>query len=362
MMKRLLSLGLAALLMISLVPVLAEGQLSLIPGQLKREQVALKASYPDNAVVEGVSTTTGLPFAGPYVPVLVIIDNAPSAHPHWGVGQADVIYQVPNMGGGASKLLALFADQLPEQAGGVRSARTPFVDVAAGWGAAFAYAGSPGTGVKAAANVPQYMRELGMRRTDLLFDTLSNNTFSHRVKGYQSPHNLSVHVKEIGDIVTGKGLSFEPRGFLFSDAPQTAGVPASFIEIKHFGNSAKSSSNPASAATFSYDEATGTYARSNSSGLYVDKDNPGQAIPFANVIVQRTRIGSVEGGYVTTREAVGSGAADIFLGGRYIAGAWTRDSADSRTVFVDEQGEEIALQRGKTFIIITNDISSVSYK
>lgn len=361
-MKKFLSLGLAAILLLSLVPSLAEGQLTRLPGVLKREGVQIKDSYPDNPVIPGVSTTTGLPFTGTYVPVLVVIDNAPGAHPHWGVGQADVIYQVPNMGSGATKLLALFADNTPEEAGGTRSTRTPFVDVAAGWGAAFVYAGSPGTGVKQAANVPLQMRNLGMKRTDVLFDTLTNNDFSHRIRGYEPPHNLSVHVRQIKDIALQRGIEFEPRGFLFGDERPTGGLSAQFIEVLHFGNSAKTASNGASAATFTWDEATGAYTRSNSSGLYVDRDNPSVGIPFANVIVQRTRIGSVEGGYVTTPEAVGSGAAEIFIGGRYIAGAWVRKSIDSRTVFLDEQGNEIALSRGKTFIIITNDISSVSYR
>jgi hypothetical protein len=48
--------------------------------------------------------------------------------------------------------------------------------------------------------------------------------------------------------------------------------------------------------------------------------------------------------------AVGEGNADIFIGGRYIPGYWVRESVESPTVFFDDQGNEIQLTRGKTFI------------
>ena len=51
-------------------------------------------------------------------------------------------------------------------------------------------------------------------------------------------------------------------------------------------------------------------------------------------------------------DVIGSGAADIFVGGQYVAGAWSRESLTERTVFYDQQGNELALQRGKSWIII----------
>ncbi len=361
-MKKLLSLALAALLSTSAGLAFAqEAPLTRVEGKLKRSEITLKASYPDNAVIPGVSTTTGLPFEGVYAPVMVVIDNAEAAHPHWGVGEADVMYQVPNAGAGATKLLALFADHAPAQAGGVRSARSPFVQVAVGWGAAFGHAGSAGDEVGDAANVPKLLNDFGYRRDVMKFDLLGNNTYSQRIKGYVGPHNLSAHINEIRDLALKGGATFQPRGFLFTDEPQSAGVPAAYIELQHYGNDAKELSNPASASTFTYDEASKGYIRANSSGTYVDRDAPGQPIIYANVIVQRTKLTTVTG-YVVTNELVGSGAAEIFTGGKYIAGAWTRAANDSRTVFTDDKGEEIALQRGKTFIIITNDVTTVDYR
>ena len=50
------------------------------------------------------------------------------------------------------------------------------------------------------------------------------------------------------------------------------------------------------------------------------------------------------------------------MGGKYIAGYWKRADANSRTVFYDAEGNEIALQRGKTFISIIPAETTVSYE
>lgn len=48
--------------------------------------------------------------------------------------------------------------------------------------------------------------------------------------------------------------------------------------------------------------------------------------------------------------AVGQGNVDIFIGGRCIPGYWVRPSLEEPTVFYDDQGRELQLCRGKTFI------------
>ncbi len=50
------------------------------------------------------------------------IDNAPEARPQAGLDEADVVY-VEQVEGGLSRLMAVYATQLPESVGPVRSAR-----------------------------------------------------------------------------------------------------------------------------------------------------------------------------------------------------------------------------------------------
>lgn len=361
MRKQGICLALAALLLIVSLPGMALAD-QLIEGKLQRPEIVFQASYPDNEPLPGISTTTGLPFEGPYLPVAVVIDNAVGAHPHWGLSQADVLYQVPNAGAGATKLMALFADHAPTQAGGVRSARLPFVDVAHQWGAAFAYAGYPDPAQVPLMNVPGRMRGFGMRQDGLSYNLLGNNKVSERISWNISPHNLSVNIAGIQAELQQKGAKFTPRGFLFTDELPMAGVEASFLSVQHRGMRANTQVNAPSTSEFQYDREKNAYFRSTVSGPFVDKHSEDGPIAFANVIVQRTQFRAVEGGYVALPEFGTSGAAEIFTGGRYIAGAWHRASEDARSVFVDAQGKEIALQRGRSFIIITNEITEVSYR
>ncbi|MDO5022334.1 MAG: DUF3048 domain-containing protein [Eubacteriales bacterium] len=350
-MKKFIAMLLAALML----PLGALAVEISIPGRINTQTPVLP-SYPDNPIIPGVSGTTGLPFEGVYVPILIVLDNAESAYPHWGVSQADIIYQAPNAGKGATKLLALFADNAPKLAGGVRSARAPFVDAASTFGAAFAYAGHTSEKLGSNVDVPTKLKAADMQNKK--FNLLGNH-FNSREKHHRAPHNLSCHVEEIKNSLIAKGVQFTQRPMLFSDTLPETGLSATQITV-NYPMDDKGTPNPASLATYTYDAQNNYYVRSNSSGPYIDMDT-NEVVPFANVIVQRVDF-AWQSGYIHLKNFNGSGAADIFSGGKYISGSWVRNGKDARTVFVDEQGNEFELQRGKTFIVIADENTIVSYK
>ena len=121
--------------------------------------------------------------------------------------------------------------------------------------------------------------------------------------------------------------------------------------------------NPDTSSSFVYDAFAKGYQRYVVDGPYTDLLKPEQHLIYANVIVIRTPLTFNRSTLspLMTQAASGSGAADIFIGGRYIAGAWSRANPQARTVFHDESGNEIALNRGKTWIIQTDDKTEVSY-
>jgi hypothetical protein len=358
--KRLVSLLLALLLVAAAPSAVAE--LTDIQGVYTRG-INLRNKYPDNPVLEGVSSTTGLPFAGPYVPILLVVDNALEARPNWGIAEADIIYQMPNAGQGATKLLTLYADTVPASAGGVRSARVPFVDLRESWDSAFVHAGMPPKTVADIARVDVLLKKYGVKAKGLDFDLLgSSDEYGERLANKAEPHNLGANLLNIKDVLLRSGYQFTQKPFLFTDELPTVGEEAAYIEIAHYGDTAeKGIGNPASWSSFTYDRAANVYLRAVKEGPFVDMNAPSVQLSYSNVIVMRTRFSYSNGDYVILKKIVGSGAADIFTGGRYIAGAWTRSKIDSRTVFVDAKGNEIPLQRGKTFIVVTNAISSVRY-
>ncbi len=357
--RSLFALSLALVLMLAAIPARLESRQ--VAGSLKREEIPFASEYPDNPVLPGISGTTGLPFEGVYAPVAVVLDNAEKAHPHWGVMDADILYQVPNGGAGATKLLALFADRIPQAAGGSRSARSPYVDVAREWGGGFAFAGYPTFEGQNKASVVDRLLAGSMHSNKRAFNLLGNNDYAERVKGYESPHNLSVNVQAVQALLQKSGTAISPRPFLFTDARPEGYEAARQITLRHYGEEYRPGwDNPASGSVFTYDPAQNAYLRETVSGPYVDRDAADTPLPFANVIVQRVRF-TYSGPYLLLEYLTGTGAAEIFTGGTYIPGGWYRKDLDSRTVFVDENGQEIQLQRGKTFIILTNAVTTVEY-
>ena len=324
--------------------------------------IRLKGNYPAvRAGEEGVSPYTGLAASGePLTPIVMVLDNAEEAYPHWGVRYADIIFQVPNAGQGATKLLALFADSYPHQAGPVRSGRVSMLPSALMFNAAFAFAGPPA--VKGGqVDLEEMVREFRMSQTHRVYNLLNNNGFGERFSGLgKGGHNLSCHIDEIHRNLIDQGVEFEERPFLFTDEPRTKGAAANIVRVLHRGDDAKSGSNSASRAVFKYDAEKNAYTRTNSSGLYTDRDT-GETIYFSNVVVIRTRF-SYEKNYIYLfKHLVGSGAAEIFQNGKYVRGAWVRNSTDGRLILVDENGDELKMQRGKSFFVLTNDVSDVIY-
>ena len=316
--------------------------------------------YPEtNPVIPGVSSTTGLPSSGEaYTPLIMVLDNAEEAYPHWGVSQADIIFQVPNAGAGATKLLALFADHYPEQAGPVRSGRSSMLPAVLSFDAAFAFAGPPA--IKGGqVDLLAMMNQFGMNRTHRIYNLLNNNGFHDRIEGGGS-HSLSCFVAQIHENLLNRGTEFEQRPFLFTDDARTEGNTAHIIRVLHRGDDPKGNSNSASRAVFKYLPETGTYSRQNSSGLYTDRET-GEEVTFANVIVLRVPFAYDRNYIYLNKHMVGSGSAEIFQSGKYVRGAWVRDEVDSRLVLVDADGSELRLLRGKTFIVITNDVTDVIY-
>ena len=92
---------------------------------------------------------------------------------------------------------------------------------------------------------------------------------------------------------------------------------------------------------------------------------PGNAITFANVVIQYVENKWPDGEHPYPVLYGTSGNADVFMGGKHYSCVWKRDGVDDRTVFYGEDGNEIELQRGKTLIILmdyNNKGRSVSYE
>ena len=358
----LLVLALAVVSIASAETLVNEPDRNIKPVDLQKD-----GNFALNPVIEGESPTTGLLWEGRYQPILVQFDNAYGGVDkvrHWGIDAADVVYETPLAANGTTRISALFSDQLPEAAGPVRSSRLAHAWLRQEWQAGFCF-----YGVQTAeyTNVREEFTRLGVRSSMcVLFDGSAGSNkpwkkYYTRVSGMTSPHNAEVNVAAVQNLIDPAVYAATPRPFLFRDDKPTEGDYAEFIWIE---NRSKQSVSP----SYEYNVDENAYYRFVGGEPYYDMEiGPEEGHQaYANVIVQRCETSYQYGGScpitaVALKDGVAKGNADIFTGGRYIAGYWMRTGMDERTVFLDANGKEIALQRGKTFIQVTDNKAEVTY-
>lgn len=299
---------------------------------------------PNNPVIHGESMLTGLPTDQPYVPILVNIDNVAGAWPQWGIGQADVIYELPIHGLSLTRLMALFGYQHPSAVGPVRSGRVLHAQMREEWDAGWAF---KGVQTKKGTNVNDVIRELGLKNKAA--PLLMNGLHMGRVAHHKAPHNASINLSKAAASIA--SYDFPQRPFLFTDELPQAGDEATSLRLIYDGYE-----NSYTNSSYSYDAASRLYSRQRNGKPYADMEaaDPKAALTFSNVIIQWTDLSFNGAANAPVLREVGEGNADIFTGGRHISGYWVRKDLQSRTIFFDQDGQEIRLQRGKTWINVTD--------
>ena len=320
-------------------------------------------------IIAGESPTTGLAWTGVYLPMLVQISNPEGSAKYngatvksagignrapWGGQYADVVYEGILYRTGETRISFLFSDSLddgvPTSVGPVRSARIGHVLLREEWQSGFVYAGGPR---KEENNIAAMFQELGASEKGVLFDLLSNSwkEYKNRVKGLKNPDNLDVNVVGLRNQIP-TNYTASPRAFLFADAsPYTEGYDLAYNINLDWGHEKWLSH-------FVYDENDNLYYRYSGDAPYLsyasaeDRAEENQTwMSFSNVIIQRVGYEYTNNSKIMpVMQSVGQGNADIFIGGRYIPGYWVRTSTDGPTVYYDDQGNELQMTRGKTYI------------
>ena len=356
----------------------------------------------ENAVEEGISPTTGrnleevkaeapegsagLAVTGRYMPVMVQIQNLRKGidlyAPLYGAC-ADVIYQTSLGTRGHDRMSLIFSDVIPAYSGFVRSTRVTHLRIRQEWDCLYVTSGW------SKSTVPDELERLGIRNPmDSVmtqedpgviypYDARSRPwaAYTRRMTGGNVPAAPNNIVFELAAIVNELAPDYLPRNhaFRFTDE-KPEGEDATFIYVTMTAEDNTSDIND-TYSELEYDEETNTYFRyvykngtavvyheivpvnmekvkvDGEGAFKVEELKDGRDIDFSNVIIQ-----SVEYQWKADNQPiptlVGTGNADYFMGGKHIAGVWQREDDNSRTVFYDENGNEIELQRGRTLIVL----------
>ena len=306
----------------------------------------------ENSALDGVNPITGEPFSGAYQPILVNIDAHPGALPHWGVSDADLTYEMPIQADGSTRELALFMGTVPDSAGPVRSARIPMCSLREMWGGVFCFYGYQGGSTSVLDWVKAYSANKKLAYPYINGITTNSGWFPRSSdSSHVAPHNVRLDLTAVRDSYTEMPTA---HPFLFTDTGLERGEAVDGIVISY------KQTSPAYVTAYQYNAQTGLYERYRNGEPYVDANN-GEACSYVNVLVLRTDVSWYNGN--NSRPVIrlnGEGVCEIFQNGRYIRGTWARDCTEnsnlgSRMVFLDENGDELPMRAGKTFIQIVDN-------
>ena len=280
-------------------------------------------------------------------PLNVRLPNDPLARPQHGLAKADVVFEMI-VEGGITRHAAIYHSQNPAAVGPVRSYRFSDLHLTQMLRGALVASGAT---IEEKDAVTSSINAKNM----ISVDAERDGSPYYRVGGRPAPNNL------FANLVTAREAVNRAGGGAPVDVPALKFLPA----VEHdptaggFAGSVTATTvtipfqrDP---VTFSWDDGSKGYRRSQAGVRTVDPDG---SVPILarNVIAIHTNIwltsvvqdsfGSLGLDYRMT----GGGKVSVFRDGRRQDGTWKRDSPLDQFTFFDQQGNEIALSPGQSWI------------
>jgi hypothetical protein len=280
-------------------------------------------------------------------PIAVMVDNELTALPHYGLTEADVVYEMMNStaNGRITRLMALVKDwETITQFGSIRSVRPTNFLLAAEWNAIICHDGGPFYIDEYAALPYSNNVSGGFSRVD--------NGKSREFTEYICTGDLDSRISDYGysttynEYYTGAHYKFADEDNpvdLSSDASSTA---ANKISLPF----------PHNKSTLTYDADSETYLYSEYGEAHVDPLHDNAQLAFKNVLLQSADFTQYdEHGYMIY-DVVSSGEGYYITDGTAIKVTWKKTSNTEATRYYNEEGNEIKINTGKTYIgIVPSD-------
>lgn len=290
-----------------------------------------KASIPSNYLACPLDGEMAPPAKLQRRIVAVTVENSPQARPQAGLLEADRVYEVLAEGG-ITRFLAVYLHGEPERIGPVRSARPYLLELAKEYDAVYFHAG----GSDAA---------FAMIRQEQLpvVNEFQNGRYFWRSKDRKPPHNLYTSIAKAREAVQDKGfagmINSFPRWSIVKDVP-SMGEQAKSISLRYSADYL---------VGYSYNQGRKLYMRSVSGTAHRDAIS-GKQLSAKNIIVQfaGTKVLDNEGRLEIS--LIGSGKGLLFQQGMVHEVSWVKDSSSSPTCFYEQDGSQIKLLAGQTWI------------
>lgn len=285
-------------------------------------------------------------------PIAAMVDNELYALPHFGVNDADIVYEIMNSteNNRVTRLMVVVKDwQNIQKLGSIRSVRTTNFMVAAEYNAILCHDGGPfyiqDYTSKAYVNHLSggFARYSNGKATEFT-EYITYNAYTNAEKG-KTYDGLGTRIQNAKFSTTynsyypGEHFTFSDAEFKLSDTYTTSEATKISLPFPHNGSKLFYNSDT---KTYDYYEY----------GEYHKDAATDEVTTFKNVILQSCSFYNLDDHGYLTYNVVGSGSDGYYItNGEAIPITWSKDSETALTIFKNKAtGEPITLNTGKTYI------------
>ena len=278
-------------------------------------------------------------------PVAIMIGNTRPALPQYGVEQADIIFEIPAEGG-LTRFMALYGDytQIPE-VGSVRSCRKYFPAISESFDAIYVNFGRDKV-------IDSYLETLNLTQYDgnrNNKDKLFTRSQQRINAGFKWEHTVVFDGPAFPKVLEKNGdrtdIEEDKLGTAFNFNAYGTQIPANgkdctFAYIDFGSNE----------AGLKYNKETDTYFKYFFETPQVDGIT-GNELSFTNVIILETTVGKDSNG--KHKDVDWKGGKGYYLSGGKVQNiTWSKADEQSKLKLFDENGKELSINRGKSYIAI----------
>lgn len=274
-------------------------------------------------------------------PIAVMVDNESIALPHYGLSQADVVYEMMNstLNGRITRFMVLVKDwEDIEQLGSIRSVRPTNIILAAEWNAVICHDGGP-------FYIDQYLAQPCSDHFSGTFSRVDNGK-SREYTEYILAGDLEKNFsnsnvsKEYNEYYEGAHYQFASEKNPVDLSTASDAIDAKLVDLPF----------PHNGSYLEYDEENQVYNYFEYGKAHVDPGNNNEQLKFKNLIIQSAGFTQYdEHGYMIF-DVITSGGGYYITNGKAIPVTWTKTSMTSPTRYYDVEGNEIKLNTGKTYV------------
>ncbi len=276
-------------------------------------------------------------------PKMVTIENHSSARPQSGIDTANLVIEVP-VEGGITRFLAVFVgDSDVTEIGPIRSARPYFLDWASEFDALYVHVGGSPDALSILKNRND-IYNLNQYFESKYFWRSSKRVRPHNVYSSSELLNIAIDKKELKDSEF-KKWRYKDDGPV-NDVDLVDSISVNFST--YINN-----------IEWIYSIDDNKYTRHQAGKIH--KAINGNNIESKNIIIQKTSITSIDKEDRKDVQTIGGGDAIIFLDGDVIFGRWEKLSMDDRTMFYNNNGEDVLFNRGITWIEVVDKNTDVIF-